>query len=75
MSIPEDAGDTADDAYAFAFLDEQTKRSIRRAILKAVAIPGYQVPFVTREVPLPPGWGTGGIQVTASSAASPSAVR
>jgi alpha-D-ribose 1-methylphosphonate 5-phosphate C-P lyase len=66
MSIPDDAGDTPDDAYAFAFLDEQTKRSIRRAMLKAVAIPGYQVPFVTREVPLPPGWGTGGIQVTAA---------
>ncbi len=26
-------------------LDEQTKRMIRRAILKAIAIPGYQVPF------------------------------
>ena len=32
-------------AYNFAYLDEQTKRMIRRAILKAVAIPGYQVPF------------------------------
>ncbi len=29
--------------YNFAYLDEQTKRMIRRAILKAVAIPGYQV--------------------------------
>ena len=28
--------------YNFAYLDEQTKRMIRRAILKAVAIPGYQ---------------------------------
>lgn len=27
--------------YNFAYLDEQTKRMIRRAILKAVAIPGY----------------------------------
>jgi alpha-D-ribose 1-methylphosphonate 5-phosphate C-P lyase len=52
--------------YNFAFLDEQTKRHIRRAILKAVAIPGYQVPFGSREMPLPYGWGTGGIQVTAS---------
>jgi alpha-D-ribose 1-methylphosphonate 5-phosphate C-P lyase len=52
--------------YNFAFLDEQTKRMIRRAILKAVAIPGYQVPFGSREMPLPYGWGTGGIQVTAS---------
>jgi alpha-D-ribose 1-methylphosphonate 5-phosphate C-P lyase len=47
-------------------LDERTKRMIRRAILKAVAIPGYQVPFGSREMPLPYGWGTGGIQVTAS---------
>jgi alpha-D-ribose 1-methylphosphonate 5-phosphate C-P lyase len=54
------------DGYNFAYLDEQTKRMIRRAILKAVAIPGHQVPFGSREMPLPYGWGTGGIQVTAS---------
>jgi len=54
------------DGYNFAYLDEQTKRMIRRAILKAVAIPGYQVPFGGREMPLPHGWGTGGMQVTAS---------
>ena len=53
-------------AYNFAYLDEQTKRMIRRAILKAVAIPGYQVPFASREMPMPYGWGTGGVQVTAS---------
>lgn len=52
--------------YNFAYLDEQTKRMLRRALLKAVAIPGYQVPFAGREMPLPYGWGTGGIQVTAS---------
>jgi alpha-D-ribose 1-methylphosphonate 5-phosphate C-P lyase len=52
--------------YNFAYLDEQTKRMIRRTILKAVAIPGYQVPFAGREMPLPYGWGTGGIQVTAA---------
>jgi len=52
--------------YNFAYLDEQTKRMLRRAILKAVAIPGYQVPFGSREMPLPYGWGTGGIQVTAA---------
>ena len=52
--------------YNFAYLDEQTKRMIRRAILKAVAIPGYQVPCGSREMPLPYGWGTGGIQVTAA---------
>ncbi|MEM0900318.1 MAG: alpha-D-ribose 1-methylphosphonate 5-phosphate C-P-lyase PhnJ [Pseudomonadota bacterium] len=39
---------------------------IRRAILKAIAIPGYQVPFASREMPMPFGWGTGGVQVTAS---------
>jgi alpha-D-ribose 1-methylphosphonate 5-phosphate C-P lyase len=52
--------------YNFAYLDEATKRMIRRAILKAVAIPGHQVPFGSREMPLPFGWGTGGIQVTAA---------
>ena len=52
--------------YNFGYLDENTKRMIRRALLKAVALPGYQVPFGSREMPLPYGWGTGGIQVTAS---------
>lgn len=52
--------------YNFAYLDEQTKRMLRRALLKAVAVPGYQVPFGSREMPLPYGWGTGGIQVTAA---------
>ena len=55
-----------DAAYNFAYLDEQTKRMIRRALLKAVAIPGYQVPFGGREMPLPYGWGTGGMQLTAA---------
>jgi alpha-D-ribose 1-methylphosphonate 5-phosphate C-P lyase len=53
-------------SYNFAYLDEQTKRMIRRAILKAIAIPGYQVPFASREMPMPYGWGTGGVQLTAS---------
>ena len=52
--------------YNFAYLDEQTKRMIRRGLLKAIAIPGYQVPFGGREMPLPYGWGTGGIQLTAA---------
>lgn len=52
--------------YNMGYLDEQSKRMIRRAILKAVAIPGFQVPFAGREMPMPYGWGTGGIQVTAS---------
>ncbi|KDB02781.1 carbon-phosphorus lyase complex subunit PhnJ [Defluviimonas sp. 20V17] len=52
--------------YNFAYLDEETKRMIRRALLKALAIPGYQVPFASREMPMPYGWGTGGVQVTAA---------
>ncbi len=52
--------------YSFAYLDADTKRMLRRAILKAVCIPGHQVPFARREMPLPYGWGTGGIQVTAA---------
>lgn len=52
--------------YNFAYLDEQTKRMIRRGLLKAVAVPGLQIPFGGREMPLPYGWGTGGIQVTAA---------
>ena len=52
--------------YNFAYLDEQTKRMIRRAILKGIAVPGYQVPFASREMPMPYGWGTGGVQVTAA---------
>ena len=58
--------DPIKDGYNFAYLDEQTKRMIRRALLKAVAIPGYQVPFGGREMPMPYGWGTGGIQLTAA---------
>lgn len=53
--------------YNFAYLDEQTKRMIRRAILKGLAIPGYQVPFASREMPMPYGWGTGGVQVSAAT--------
>lgn len=57
---------SADGHYNFAFLDERTKKMIRRALLKAVAIPGYQVPFGSREMPFAFGWGTGGVQVTAA---------
>lgn len=52
--------------YNFAFLDEGSKKEIRRASLKAIAIPGYQVPFGSRELPIGRGWGTGGIQLTLS---------
>lgn len=50
--------------YNYAYLDEGSKREIRRAILKAIAIPGYQVPFASREMPIGRGWGTGGLQLT-----------
>src|ERR1700690_1368400 len=52
--------------YNFAFLDESAKKEIRRKILKAVAVPGYQVPFASRELPIAKGWGTGGLQITLS---------
>ena len=55
---------TASLRYNFAFIDEGAKREIRRKILKAVAIPGYQVPFASRELPIARGWGTGGLQIT-----------
>ena len=50
----------------FAFFDEGSKKEIRRSILKAIAIPGYQVPFASREMPIARGWGTGGLQITLS---------
>ena len=52
--------------YNFAFFDEGSKREIRRTSLKAICIPGYQVPFASREMPIARGWGTGGIQLTLS---------
>jgi alpha-D-ribose 1-methylphosphonate 5-phosphate C-P lyase len=52
--------------YAYAFLDEFAKRELRRRTLKAIAIPGYQVPYASRELPIARGWGTGGLQVTLS---------
>lgn len=50
----------------YAFLDEDAKKEIRRATLKAIAIPGYLVSFASRELPIARGWGTGGLQVTLS---------
>lgn len=52
--------------YSYAFLDEFAKRELRRRILKSIAIPGYQVPYASRELPIARGWGTGGLQVTLS---------
>lgn len=52
--------------YPFGFLDEHAKKEIRRCILKAIAIPGYQVPYSSREMPMGRGFGTGGLQLTLS---------
>jgi alpha-D-ribose 1-methylphosphonate 5-phosphate C-P lyase len=52
--------------YNFGFMDESAKKEVRRSLLKAVAIPGYQVPFASPEMPIARGWGTGGIQITLS---------
>ena len=53
-------------AYNFGFLDEYAKREVRRAILKAICIPGYQTPYASREMPMGRGFGTGGLQLTLS---------
>lgn len=58
--------ETIEAHYNFAFLDEGAKKEIRTAILSAIAIPGYQVPFGSRELPIGRGWGTGGLQLTLS---------
>ncbi|MFW5734113.1 MAG: alpha-D-ribose 1-methylphosphonate 5-phosphate C-P-lyase PhnJ [Oceanidesulfovibrio sp.] len=71
----EPAGGTAMDAttrtvcqnYPFGFLDAFAKREIRRAILKALCLPGYQVPYASREMPMGRGFGTGGLQLTLST--------
>jgi alpha-D-ribose 1-methylphosphonate 5-phosphate C-P lyase len=51
-------------AYSFGFLDEYAKREVRRSILKAISIPGYQTPYASREMPMGRGFGTGGLQLT-----------
>jgi alpha-D-ribose 1-methylphosphonate 5-phosphate C-P lyase len=51
-------------SYNFAFIDESTKKEVRRKLLKAVAIPGYQVPYSSPEMPIARGWGTGGLHIT-----------
>ncbi|HSL40124.1 MAG TPA: alpha-D-ribose 1-methylphosphonate 5-phosphate C-P-lyase PhnJ, partial [Desulforhopalus sp.] len=53
-------------SLTFGFFDEDAKKEIRRAMLKAVALPGYTVPFASREMPIARGWGTGGLQLTLS---------
>lgn len=50
-------------------MDAGATREIRRAVLTAIAIPGYQVPFGSREMPVARGWGSGGLQITLALAA------
>lgn len=52
--------------YNFGFMDEHAKKEVRRSILKAISIPGYQVPYSSREMPMGRGFGTGGLQITLS---------
>jgi alpha-D-ribose 1-methylphosphonate 5-phosphate C-P lyase len=74
MSVSTDSVDAALESldnngltgYNYAYLDEHTKREVRRSLLKAVAIPGHQVPYASRPMPLARGWGTGGIQASLS---------
>lgn len=58
-----------------AVVDDGALREIRRAILTAVAVPGYQVPFGSREMPVARGWGSGGLQVTLALAGSDDTVK
>lgn len=51
-------------AMSYGFLDASAKREMRRKMLKAIAVPGCQMPYASREVPMARGWGTGGLQVT-----------
>ncbi|MEM9160578.1 MAG: alpha-D-ribose 1-methylphosphonate 5-phosphate C-P-lyase PhnJ [Verrucomicrobiota bacterium] len=53
-------------SYNYGFIDESTKKEIRRKMLKAVAIPGYQVPYSSPEMPISRGWGTGGLHASLS---------
>lgn len=53
-------------AYPFGYLDAMAQREIRRTSLKALAIPGYQTPYASREMPMGRGFGTGGLQLSLS---------
>lgn len=61
-----DPGQTRRRGYAWGYLDEPSKREVRRALLKAVCLPGHQVPFASRDMPVARGWGSGGLQITLS---------
>jgi alpha-D-ribose 1-methylphosphonate 5-phosphate C-P lyase len=65
----EETADTTENEetlYNFGFIDEDSKREIRRKLLKAIALPGHLVPFASRDLPVARGWGTGGLQITMS---------
>jgi len=64
MSLQELAA--KDTGYSYAFLDAYAKRELRRRMLKAIAIPGCQIPYASRELPIARGWGTGGLQASLS---------
>ncbi|MDP5358711.1 MAG: alpha-D-ribose 1-methylphosphonate 5-phosphate C-P-lyase PhnJ, partial [Paracoccaceae bacterium] len=49
---------------SYGFLDASAKRELRRKMIKAVCVPGCQMPYASREVPMARGWGTGGLQVS-----------
>ena len=61
--------------YSYGFLDAFAKRELRRRLLKAITIPGYQVPYASRELPIARGWGTGGLQVSLSLVGPESVVK
>lgn len=61
-----EAAAVAQDVDAFGYLDAGAKREIRRACLKAIAIPGHQVPYASRDLPIARGFGTGGLQISLS---------
>ncbi|MBV8087436.1 MAG: alpha-D-ribose 1-methylphosphonate 5-phosphate C-P-lyase PhnJ [Chloroflexi bacterium] len=52
--------------YNYAYLDESAKREVRRALVKALCLPGHQIPFASREMPVARGWGSGGLQISLS---------
>jgi alpha-D-ribose 1-methylphosphonate 5-phosphate C-P lyase len=56
-------------------LDDAARREIRRAVLTAVCVPGYQVPFASREMPVARGWGSGGLQITLALAGADDCVK
>ncbi|HWQ61216.1 MAG TPA: alpha-D-ribose 1-methylphosphonate 5-phosphate C-P-lyase PhnJ [Negativicutes bacterium] len=52
--------------YNYGFIEENMKKAIRRSIVKAICVPGNQVPYASREMPIARGYGTGGLQISLS---------